>query len=506
MELLLDQREPGAQSAIVVGRVETALGLQGRYRDVLWFVDEAGAGAGVGIPGLVAERIHPAVLGRISTEALVPMLERFLLADAKRLPDLIVTDDVAGPSVDGYVLVVDAIHREYETSRRVRVTRQREGYLWQRNLLVNLVHFLQRRVPSSWQGALAGVPAFVCGAGPSLDVSAPVLAKIADRGVVLAADSALRLLSRHDVRADFAVSVDATKPPEKCLPTETAPARVVLAGISPPSWCDHALEFETYFASGYSLTEHMLVTHGVEPTALQVRENCGITALELALFLGCAPIFLFGMDLAADAADPRRRHNADSDPTIDRGEGFHLQTSLPAVPGNYSESVPTFLFGELQGVNERLAALAPGLVVNVNDRGARLENCALVHPREFVPPPEAGVRKRRVLSALAGPFSVAPEAMRGALGAIGAQGAYGCREVETLRDVLREHGVDALVARLRSLFVQEQFARTMGAFSLKLMPHLTPPVEGDEQWWSAMLDEMQDLSCLAEAVYGASVV
>jgi hypothetical protein len=95
--------------------------------------------------------------------------------------------------------------------------------------------------------------------------------------------------------------------------------------------------------------------------------------------------------------------------------------------------------------------------------------------------------------------------MRGALGAIGALGAYGCREVETLRDVLREHGVDALVARLRSLFVQEQFARTMGAFSLKLMPHLTPPVEGDEQWWSAMLDEMQDLSCLAEAVYGASV-
>ena len=38
---------------------------------------------------------------------------------------------------------------------------------------------------------------------------------------------------------------------------------------------------------------------------------------------------------------------------------------------------------------------------------------------------------------------------------------------------------------------------TLGAFSLKLMPHLIPPIESDRGLWDSLLREFEELGALA---------
>ncbi len=495
---LLEQTSPEASGAIVVGRLEAGVSLKNGYKSVLWFVDAEGARAAPA--GVDREALVPVVLEQTDASALEPLLENFALRDGRALPDIFVTPDITARFTGGYEIVVGAIHDVFEILRRARLTRQEEGFLWQRHFLLNLPDFVRRRVPAAWKNALAGMPAIVCGAGPSLDVSAPALAAAAADAVVFAADSALRALARHGVQADFAISVDAAKTPGKCLPEDCAPARVVLSAISPPAWRDFEADFRLHYLSCNNLAEQLLASFGVAPTPVKVVENCGITAFELARFMGCAPIHLFGMDLAADAADPARRHTADSDPTIERGSGFATQQQMPVVPGNYLERVPTFLHGELRAFNKRLDELPPGLVVNVNDRGARLANATLARPDSFVLPALAEPKRRR-LSPLAAPSVPDAENVRAGLAEIGAQGARGCREISELRAHLREGRAMECVARMRRLFSNENFGRAMGSFALKIMPHLASGASGDAEFYGSLVDELEELCCLAGGLY-----
>ncbi|MGH8018572.1 MAG: 6-hydroxymethylpterin diphosphokinase MptE-like protein [Opitutaceae bacterium] len=496
--LLLEQTSPGASSAIVVGRAEAGVSLKNGYKSVLWFVDAEGTQAAPA--GVDREALVPVVLEQTDVSALEPLLETFALKDARALPDIFVTSDVTGRFSEAYEIVVGAMHDVFEILRRARLTRQEEGFLWQKHFLLNLPDFVRRRIPAEWENALAGIPAIVCGAGPSLDVSAPVLARAAPDAIVFAADSALRTLARHGVPADFAISVDAAKAPDKCIPDDCAPARVVLSAISPPAWRDFEADFRLHYVSCNSLTGQLLASFGVAPAPVKVAENCGITAFELARFMGCAPIHLFGMDLAADAADPVRRHAADSDPTIARGAGFATQQEMPLVPGNYVEGVPTFLYGELRAFNKRLGELPPGLVVNVNDRGARLASATLVHPGSFDLPARAEAKRRRLWQ-LAAPSVTDAEGVRAAFAEIGAQGAHGCREAAELRAHLSDGRAAEALAQLRRLFSNETFGRAMGSFALKIMPHLAAGMNDDGEFYAGLVDELEELCCLAEGLY-----
>ena len=378
-----------------------------------------------------------------------------------------------------------------------RITRQRDGYDWQRHLLQNLPGYAERRVPASWKDALRGMPAFVCGAGPSLDVSAPVLAAHAGHAVVFSADSALRALNRHGVQADFGVSIDVAKRPEKCLPPGNPPPRIVLSAVSPPAWLSAAPRDHCYFLSSGQVTLDWLAAQGVAKTELAARENCGNTALELARYLGCAPIYLFGLDLALDAGNPAHRHNSAVDATVYAASGFDAEQQHPHVPGNYAESVPTFAFSDWRSLDERLASWPGNLVINVNDRGARFRNTRLVHPADFSFNP-AGADKLPALARLAP--SPRPEAASApALKRLRAVARRAAARAEMLRTEFRAHGPAGAVQVFREGLVDPEARAVFGAFSLKLMPHLLPPTEGDAAFWSALIDEFTALAGLAAA-------
>ncbi len=495
-ELLLRNLFPGATSCILIGEPGADVSADLRhYRHALWFTDAEGARADSA--SLSSAATQHIIVDASPAPDFASLLARFIGKDPRHLPSLYVTRTVLERSQSAFEGAIEKIHAILQEQHQARETRQKDGFIWQRHLFQNVIAYAQQRLPAAWKGALTGLPAFVCGAGPSLDVSAPRLAAAAGCGIVFAADSALRTLARHGVAADFAVSIDAAKLPAKCLPPGAPPTRVILANTSPPEWRD-ALPPETgWFVSGNQLTEDWLDAQGVARTAICAQENCGATALELARFLGCAPIYVFGIDLAVDAARPAQRHAADADAALYRDSGYNPDQHLPIVPGNYAASVPTFAPGDWRALSTRIAGWPAGLVFNVTDRGARLSNTTLVRPEHFVLATSAG-EKSAALARLATPARLGNATAT--LAVMRDTGRRATRLIEPLRASLGAAGPPAAAKLFRHFFGDPDVGRILGAFSFKLMPHLLPPVEDDASLWHSLIEEFAVLAQTAASI------
>jgi hypothetical protein len=491
--VLMERSFPGATTCVLVGGLTGAEEADfGPFKSVLWIVNSGAAQPNP--PGAQQGAVQLVCPDQIPAAEVSAALEKFIARDPRHLPSIVVTE-CAG----AFTAILAQVYAAVEGHHRARQTRQKDGFLWQKHLLANLAPYAGRRIPPGWAGALRGVPAFVCGAGPSLDASVDALAACADRAVIFSADSALRALARRGVKADFAISIDAAKMPEKCLPADCIPDRVVLSGVSPPSWQGAIAADRQYFVSNRQVTLDWLGAQGLACTQVSATESCGSTGIELARYLGCSPIYLFGLDLALDPAAPATRHNAAADPTVYASSGFDPLQRLPRVSGNYGDTVATHVYGDLQALNRRLSLWPQDLVFNVNDRGARLDNTTLVHPHAFSVAAPAGV-KSAVLSRLCPPEKVPDAVLASALGSLRRLGETGTASMYTLRQVLDLGGPEALCGHLRQLFADRDFGRAMGSFSLKVMPHLVPPAEGSAVFWSSLLDEMEELSVLSSKV------
>jgi hypothetical protein len=458
---------------------------------VLWIVDAAGA---VSPP---AGAVSVLAVDQCTSAQLEAAIEDFLTKSPKHLPSLYVTRRIPPEHEARYLTAIDSVAACLESHHRARVTRQQDAFAWQSHLFENARAYATRRLPDQWEGALAGLPAFVCGAGPSLDASARELAREAGNGVVFAADSSLRALSKVGVQADFAVSVDVAKTPLKCLPEFHGPGRVVLSVNSPPEWSAAIPAERRYYVSSNQLTLDWLAALGLARTKVGVCENCGATAIELARFLGCSPICLFGMDLALNAEGPVRRHHGAVESSLYANSGFNPRQQFPKVPGNFSAEVPTHVIGDWRVLDRRLAGWPAGLVWVVTDRGARLSNTTVLQPGQFAlpnaPEPYSGAQKQSRLEALPAPQPPPSEPRRIVSDKLARFGNRLVQWAPTLRETLKTGGPGPLAASLCSLFAVPEHGQMLGAYSLKLMPHLLPPIEKAGTDWRAIIKELESL-------------
>lgn len=497
---LIEQPVPGADACILIGRCPAGVSLPaGRWRRVLWIVDAAGA---VSPPTGSCEALLVLKADQLVSSDLEAAVGEFFTQTPKFLPSLFVTKHLPAEQEAQFSAAIDCVAAVFESHQRTRLTRQKDAFAWQSYLLQNLGSYARCRLPATWAGALAGVPAFVCGAGPSLTVSAPALARAVSGGVVFAADSSLRALAKVGVAADFAVSVDVAKVPEKCLPDGPGPARVVLAATSPPAWSNAIPAARRFFVSSHQVTLDWLVGLGVIRPPVEVCENCGATAIELARFLGCAPIYLFGMDLALDANDLRRHHEA-VETSLYQNSGFNSQQQFPLVPGNFSPEVPTHVIGDLRALDQRLAVWPAGLVRVVTDRGARLSNTTVVRSEEFVAPVSTAA-KESMLARLPAASPPSEKSMRVVAGKLDPFGKRLVEWVPLLRKTLESRGAEAVVTALRSMFATPENGQMLGAYSLKLMPLLLPPIDPDPKFWRGIIGELEALG--RQAVGAADAV
>jgi hypothetical protein len=497
--LVSSQISPRAQTAVVVGAIDGVENLDLRgYRAVLWFTRDTAAS--IARFDLGAENLQVEPIEGLDATRTNASLESLIRSDALHLPSVFVTDEVLETDAQPFAPVIDAISAQFETHQRARTTRQKDGFVWQSQLLANLSAYAHRRVPAAWQGALEGLPAFICGAGPSLDASLPSLKIFAPEGVIFAADSALKALAHVGVTADFALSIDARKTPERCLaPGHASAGRMIVAGISPPDWQHSVAARKLHYLSGRQLSENWLAQFGIEKTTVAVEENCGITALALALHLGCGPIYLFGMDHSVDSKDPQRWHQKHADPEFEKQLGHKSTNAHPTVPGNYQEEIATPLFREWQALDARCAALPANLIFNVIDRGAKLSNTTLMHPHTFAPPENTPAKGPR-LEQLAPPDALDQATWADARTVLR---SLGDRAALTLSDARREVKAGNYLGAAKILaatFREKEFTLLFGNFTLKLMPHLVRPERVDGSAWRLLIAECEELVELARNV------
>lgn len=182
--------------------------------------------------------------------------------------------------------------------------------LFSHKLLENLALNL-RRLPSSFyanamEGRYKDIPAFICGAGPSLKEAIPQLRELEQRALILAGGSAIPVLTNHGVMPHLCMALDPN--PEEADRLQAA------SGFELPLLFAGRLNPDVFLTQngpiGYlksdtggvfeSWMEERLSLSGAPVGPDLGREAFSVTTLAVAFayLLGCNPIVLVGVDLA----------------------------------------------------------------------------------------------------------------------------------------------------------------------------------------------------------------
>ncbi len=184
------------------------------------------------------------------------------------------------------------------------------GHLLHRNIIANLHRLPQCSYVNAWEGAWKGVPAIICGAGPSLEASAEALRQVQDqkqdRALIIACGSALSALSHLNIRPHLGVAIDPNAREFDCLKgCSYRDLPLLFASRLYPKVFEI---FEGRYGyircgSGGSLENHVEHELGLKDPFLGQdlgREALSVTtlAVSLARHWGCNPIIFAGVDLA----------------------------------------------------------------------------------------------------------------------------------------------------------------------------------------------------------------
>ena len=180
------------------------------------------------------------------------------------------------------------------------------GYQLFENFLHNLKILPHSFYANRLEGKFRGIPAVICGAGPSLQSALPLLKTIEKKALVIGGGSTLAALTSQGIAPHFGVAIDpnleefrrlknsfhfevpflySTRLFPECFQTCNGPFGYMRSGIGGvlELWIEEALELTG-----------SLVGQELDSEALSVTSIC----LAWAQFLGCNPIFLTGVDLA----------------------------------------------------------------------------------------------------------------------------------------------------------------------------------------------------------------
>lgn len=201
------------------------------------------------------------------------------------------------------------------------------GYQPFTNFIQNL-----KRLPNSFyanglKGRFAGVPAIVCGAGPSLQKAIPHLKEMEQKALVIAGGSTLAALSSQGVIPHFGMAIDPNLEEFRRLKNSFAFEMPFLYStrVFPAVFqtCNGPFGYmrsgiggllELWIEEELGITDPLLGTH-LSSESISVTTIC----LAWAQFLGCNPIVLSGVDLAYTD----KKHYAAG---VDRGEEVEFTT------------------------------------------------------------------------------------------------------------------------------------------------------------------------------------
>lgn len=181
------------------------------------------------------------------------------------------------------------------------------GYL--RNTLANLGAIVHGARADAFDGAWAGRPAVVVGAGPSLDRVLPALAAHASRAVVITTDTALRPLLHAGVSPEVVVGADPS--PSNARHFENLPPcddtwLVAESALDPGAAAAFAGRTAWFRVAAHEPWPWAGAA-GVDVPVVDMWGSVLTAAWQLALRAGCDPIVFVGADLAFTGGRPYAR-------------------------------------------------------------------------------------------------------------------------------------------------------------------------------------------------------
>lgn len=146
-----------------------------------------------------------------------------------------------------------------------------------------------------------GIPAVLCGGGPSLIQALPFLEQLGERALILAGGSALPALQQAGKRPHFAAALSPSSSEARLIGATDELPLLYTARLFPP------------LLEAHRGARFYLPTSGTPPLARWLEEEAGLgevripaglsvttLLLEWAFYLGCSPLFLVGVDLKVE--------------------------------------------------------------------------------------------------------------------------------------------------------------------------------------------------------------
>lgn len=174
------------------------------------------------------------------------------------------------------------------------------------NLWRNSVYFRDAYDGDGLDHCFQGVPAIICGAGPSLTKEIPLLKGLTDRALIFAGGSTMTALSKGGVRPHFTFALDPNpQEVERLQETQTFEVPLFYGGRVKPEIFSlingmkvylrthTGGSFEAYLQQTLELGEREFSSE-FDQEALSVTTSC----LSMAVRMGCNPIIFVGVDLA----------------------------------------------------------------------------------------------------------------------------------------------------------------------------------------------------------------
>ncbi len=183
--------------------------------------------------------------------------------------------------------------------------------LWMRNIIANLPLLLAAQPVKRLFGTAKNQAALVCGAGPSLTMDIKRARALSHKVLIIAADTALKVLWHQGIDPDIVLLVD---PQSLCrhyvegyqgnalFVVDPAASYLALRHLPP--------ERVFYFWSPFALAHNVFGFFKEEPGKLSFGGSVSTNAYDLAVRMGYNPILLLGQDLSFPASLAHSRGTA----------------------------------------------------------------------------------------------------------------------------------------------------------------------------------------------------
>ncbi|WP_337103593.1 motility associated factor glycosyltransferase family protein [Paenibacillus sp. YIM B09110] len=165
-----------------------------------------------------------------------------------------------------------------------------------KNVLYNIAANLSSTAVTTLQQSLHGLSAIIVGAGPSLEKDIHVLKRLKNHALIIAAGSAIQSLQHYGVEPHLVVSMDGGEENFKAF-KEINRKNIPMVYIPQINYQIMDIQYDNTFHAYFKsdpVTNYFMET----PPVFHSNYSVTGTAIQLAVFLGCAEIIFTGQDLS----------------------------------------------------------------------------------------------------------------------------------------------------------------------------------------------------------------